>query len=309
MKKFLCKVLIYALSLVLITLGINALYYEDDYTEKFIAGVPDNIQICNFGSSHGLYAFNYEDAMKYYTCFNFALASQSLNYDYRILQYYKDKIQRGADVFIVISYFSLFGKPEVQENGFASKNKRYYKFLPTSLIVNYDSKTNFYTQFPALTAENCFSLAKHILFREYDISDKKTNQHEANIDGLSRFKYHVTEHLDKDGRRIYKNEAIDALYEIINLCREIGANPIMITTPYLHEYPDAGKKEDKEFFNDFYGVINKVISDTGIKYYDYSADERYSSNYGLFLNVDHMNREGAKVFTNNLLHDVLGITF
>ena len=161
MRKFLAKIFIYTLALSLIILVVNAVYINRIYSSNFgsmsdkkndsvfIINVPDEIQICNFGSSHGYYGFNYDDVMEKYTCFNFALPSQSLRYDYKILEQFRHKICKDAIVFIVLSHFSFFGKPEVQGADFASKNRRYYRFLDSSRIDEYDSRTNFYVNYLA----------------------------------------------------------------------------------------------------------------------------------------------------------------
>ena len=93
---------------------------------------------------------------------------------------------------------------------------------------------------------------------------------------------------------------------MIQLCRDKDIEPILVTTPYLAEYPNAAKENDPSFFNDFYGVIAEIQANTGVRYYDYSSDERFSSRYDLFINTDHLNREGARQFTNILMEEVLG---
>ena len=316
MKNFLAKLTIYMLVLSSITIGINLLHIYLINNRNFgtmgsqkndnaiIKDVPDNIQICNFGNSHSYYGFNYDDAVKEYTCFNFALPSQSLRYDSKILEHYRDKIHDGAAVFIAISYPSLFGKPEVEGEDFASKNKRYYRFLPVELIDQYDIRTAFYVKYlPALTYSSPFSLVSAFLHGNEDSWSRETSPEKS--DGLSRYKYHVASKLDKNGQRIIKQEAIDALYRIIALCQEIGAVPIMITTPYLHEYVDATRDNDPQFFSEFHAIIDEVRRNTGVNYYDYSEDKRFSHEYNLFMNSDHLNRQGAQLFTNTLLREVL----
>lgn len=75
----LCIVVLYLLSLIYKKLD----RYNGYGTQKFDE-VPEQIEISNVGSSHGLYGFCY-DEMTECTCFNFGLVSQSLDYDYRIL--------------------------------------------------------------------------------------------------------------------------------------------------------------------------------------------------------------------------------
>ncbi|MBQ7220562.1 MAG: SGNH/GDSL hydrolase family protein [Synergistaceae bacterium] len=320
MRKFLTKIFIYTLALSLITIAVNALCIYRIYSSNFgsmsdkkndsafIVNVPEGIQICNFGSSHGYYGFNYDDAGEKYTCFNFALPSQSLRYDYKILEQFRDKIRKDAAVFIVISHFSFFGKPEVQGADFASKNRRYYRFLDSSRIDEYDIKTNFYVNYmPALIADNAVSFLRLLFKPSGDMWNFTTDPEAAKVHALVRYKGFIADKKDNEGRRLFNREAVEALMKIIALCHELGAAPILITTPYLKEYNDAVKKNDPEFYGDFRAVIDDVVRHTGVKYYDYSEDERYTNDYSLFFNTDHMNRKGARIFTNTLLREVLCI--
>ena len=58
----------------------------------YIKNVPDKIEICNVGNSHGYYGFNYEEYENKNVCFNFSLPSQSMSYNYLILENYKVNI-------------------------------------------------------------------------------------------------------------------------------------------------------------------------------------------------------------------------
>ena len=324
MKIFLVKLAVYVLVLGLIVEGINFYYiyrttinptiHRDSAGSRALLEdnhivnkeIPDNIQICNFGNSHSYFGFNYEDAAKQYTCFKFALESQSLRYDCKILEYYKNKIQNGAVVFISLSYTSFFGKPEVKNADFESQNIRYYNILPKELIDQYNSRTAFYVKYyPIIYYSNPISLLKTLLLINRDSWDRETSPEKS--DGLSRCEYHVTRLCDENGKRIYNQQSLEALYRMIDICREIGAKPVLITMPYLHEYTDAVYENDPQFFIDFHTIIDEVSNNTGIEYYDYSEDARFSHEYSLFFNSDHMNRQGARKFTNTLLHEVLGI--
>ena len=158
MKKFTLKLIIFVVIIASVTMTINSIYVKRckrdlDHINKF-ASIPETVQICNFGSSHGLHGYNYEDLEDDYDCFNFALSSQYLSYDYRLFQYYGDHIDDGTVVFITVSYFSLFGESEVSNGSFNSKNRRYYSILPASLIKEYDLKTSLIVRhIPAVVAE------------------------------------------------------------------------------------------------------------------------------------------------------------
>lgn len=320
MKRFLKNVLIFFLAVGLITASINVVYIvmskrsnagtmgstRDD--NDYIRDVPDNIQICNFGSSHGICGFNYS-RFPNLTCFNFALGSQYLSYDYRILQQFQDHLSENAVVFIDLAYFSFFGKDETTDPDFLSKNRRYYYFLRDDLIKEYDAKTDFYLNYlPALVEENCLSLVKALFgLNNEDTWNTEVTPETAAIHGPKRYEDHVQSRLDENGNRMYSQGEIDAARDIALLCHKLGAHPIFVTTPYLSEYPDAVQDNDPAFFDDFYRVIDKLCSETDTPYYDYSRDERFSGEYSLFIDTDHLNRRGAEKFTCILLEEVLGI--
>lgn len=313
MKKFLTKLAIYIVILSSIAMCINEIYRcQGDEADKFVKGVPYGIQICNFGSSHGG-AFNYIDVKDKYVCFNFAMGGQSLPYDCRILENYKDNLQTGAIVFIIISDFSFFGVDDPETKDFASKNRRYYRFLRPELIQHYDAKTNFYVNyFPAIADGNIVSLIEHMysfFCPPHENSQTKIFNHDKALrQVVGVYSRHIATNVAPDGHRIYKNDAQEAIYNMINICREKNCRPILVTTPYLREYTDFVRKNDPEFFADFYSAINEVVKNTGIEYYDYSHDERYINDYSVFADNDHLSKHGAILFTNTLMREVLGIT-
>lgn len=296
------------------TVLINAAYIkldksDPDYTKKFET-IPSSIKVCNFGSSHGLYGFHYKD-VKGMQCFNFALVSQTLSYDKRLFDYYKDNIAQGAVVFIPVSYFSFFGRDERSEDGFAEKNKRYYRMLSPDMIKDYDLKTDIYVNYlPSLSdGEN---LIKGLLAGYEDTNDEIWSKQAFDIDvkenAKDAYKRHIIKHkFDKNGNRMVNHEEIGALISMINSCQDIGAIPVLITTPFLKEYTDEIRKNDAGFFDEFYGLINEILDGIGggVMYYDYAFDERFITNYEWFRDADHLNRVGACQFVNILMDEIV----
>lgn len=251
-----------------VTAVINTAYKkldgsDSDYTKKFET-IPSSIKICNFGSSHGLYGFNYE-AVKEIDCFNFALTSQTLSYDRRLFDYYKDKIAQNAVVFFPISYFSFFGNDERMEDAFEEKNKRYYRILPPQMIKNYDLKTDIYVNnLPALSAGE--NLIKGLWNRYENTNDeiwsKIASDRNVKQEAEAAYKRHILKNkFDKNGNRIINREEIDALVYMIKRCQDIGATPVLITTPFLKEYTDEIRKKDVGFFDEFYGLMNEIVTE------------------------------------------------
>ncbi len=107
MGRFLKKIGIYCAVLLIMLVALNYQYKRTlppDYTDKF-QDVPDNICVFNLGSSHGLCSFCYEGLESEGECFNFGMNSQTLSYDYRLLQQYEEKLTPGGGV--LYRYFVL----------------------------------------------------------------------------------------------------------------------------------------------------------------------------------------------------------
>lgn len=272
-----------------------------------IKEVPNGINLCNFGSSHGLYGFNYISVPDEYTCFNFALPSQSLSYDFRILKNYADRLTKGAIIIIPVSHLSLFGVAEDEAASFESLNRRYYRFLDPQNIKNYDWKTAVLAKyFPVLITDSLVSLIKQMVDDNgVNYWGNETDPEAAASHGIVRYRTFVESKKDYEGNRVFNDSEISALIDMIMYAKENEWIPVLVTTPYLSEYNSAVKKRDPDFLNDFYAVIDYVIEKTDIKYFDYSEDARFSNEYTFFFNTDHLNYQGAARFTGILMEEVV----
>ncbi len=135
---------------------------DKDETGKFTS-MPEHIQICNFGSSHGLYSFNYNEYNDKFETFNFGLLSQTLSYDELLMTYYQEHIGKGTIVFLPVSYFSFFGKREIDLSTFKTRNNRYYAILPKEFIKEYDYVTDILIRYLPSLAEKPKEVAKVLM--------------------------------------------------------------------------------------------------------------------------------------------------
>lgn len=313
MKKFLFNVAAFFLIICLLTTGINFAYTkldtsDDDYTRKF-SDVPQEIEICNLGSSHGLFGFNYAELEDEYTCFNFALVSQYPSYDLRLLEAYADNLGDGCVVIIQNSYFSLIGIGEEEYGDFESKNKRYYKILPDEYVKEYDRKTDFLVSvMPSLNARADLirAAAGKLRFDNHPNMDRTADMLDIEESAQSAYESHfIINKVDQNGEIIINQSEIDAVYDIIEMCRDNGWKPVLVTTPCLGEYMDRVYENEPEFMEWYKETMNKIAGDIDTAYFDYALDERFSDRYDLFVDADHMNREGAKLFTSILYDEVI----
>lgn len=307
MKVFIRKLLILAIIASTITLVVNYMYVKQHKSDwdKF-ASVPDTLHICNFGSSHGMFGFNYEDIESEYNCFNFSLQGQHLSYDYRLFQHYNDHITEGTVVFVPVSYSFLFGIEDTSRDDFLSRNQRYYQILPPSLIKEWDRQTDIYFRYlPALVADTGDLVITLLGKSEVSLNEKVWRAVTTDIDAYRDAEHIIDKWFDEhDGPGSETQEEIDALYALIEGCQEKGAIPILISTPFLHEFIDA-MKERENLFDPFYSLINQVVQDTGVEYYDYAFDERFINAYSWFTDSQHLNKEGARNFTNILMEEIV----
>ena len=298
MKRFIRDLLLFVVIVSAITAIVNFAYIKQHKadTDKF-ATIPDEIQICNFGSSLGLYGFNYEDVKDNCVCFNFALSAQYLSYDYRLFQYYGDHIVKGTVVFIPVTYFTILGEKDTDTDIFFSLNQRYYSILPPSLIKEYDIYSDIFSRYlPALAADTG-DLVITLLGKSKDDFDEEVWQ-EVAADVSENEEVSAAEF---EKYRMENQEEIDALYALIIGCQEKGAVPILISTPFL----SVATENRGVIYNHFYSLINQVVKDTGVDYYDYTFDERFADGYSWFCDSIHLNKEGARNFTNILMQEIV----
>ncbi len=314
MRRFLVTVLIFILILSGVTVSVNALYVRRDHSDKYgtdkFLSMPETIAVCNFGSSHGLNGFNYSDLEQQgISCFNFAMTSQFISYDLRLLEQYGDRLAEGAIVLIPVSYFSLFGLPETEYEEFEGKNRRYYRVLDPARIKSYEPMMDLYVNhFPSLVAA---SNLVPVLLGKSTPADTRwaicTEPSKAAVSAEAAAQRHIVENkYDGEGHRIINEEEVGALISMIEYCKELHTQPVPLTTPYLREYSDAVRDRDEDFFTDFMEIMNRVREETDCRYLDYSGDERFAGEYELFTDADHLNREGARIFTDLLMKEISG---
>ncbi len=287
--------------------------YADAHKFDFMNSTYNNIQIANIGSSHGEYAFYYEELTKQsgYECFNFAMASQTYNYDLAILSMYREHFAKDSILFIPISYFS-FNDEVVNETERESLNAKYYTFLSPRYIPGYSPYIDLVThRMPILSAgEDIVKLfPSNILYSFMPLKAfaaessvlspeelKKETEAQFYEKALNRYQRHM-----ENKEEYFMQERIDNLYDIIDFCMKNGITPVLITTPYTSYYTDM---VSAEFKTEFYDTIHAITAATSVPYYDYSQDERFTSHLEYFADADHLDTGGAIAFMNIIKEEI-----
>lgn len=300
--------------------------YMDMWDLGMLGNQVNNVRLSNVGSSHGAYDFVYDSYTNAgVSCFNFGHTSQTYEYDLALLAEYGQYLEEGGVLLIPVSYFS-FNNETANETEAQALSVKYYHYLSPKNMPNYDLFTDIVTnRLPILSAgEDLLKLLPKTSLTAFAAEEAAVNRTESlpssasdesaaaeNTDAPAMDEAAVAEFANRAAQRFDRHfnnkeeyflpEREEQLYAIINYCKEHGITPVLITTPFSSYY-NAPVPED--FLNRFYGIINRIASDTGVNYYDYSHDERFSENLTLFSDSDHLNPEGAAYFMDILTEEV-----
>lgn len=321
MKKFLLLVVKIGTVLLLALAPVNILFHHTNFyrnnnyeIEKF-KNVPSDIELANFGSSHAQLGFYYSDRIPE-TSFNFALSSQTPQYDLAIFKTYLSHFKKGATILLPISYFSLYTYSADLDAEFKVRNRRYYSFLSYQNIINYDIAT-------ALELKFAIALGKDILNFRYILKDVEAYPEfsrpygdfplpewllnayrfeDINQVGIDRWTYWSTEKADLDPSHDAINPDMrNAYLEIVRLAQENGLKPVFVTLPVTKQLNNA---LPKGFLKMFYQDIRRLTDETGVPYLNYSHDTRFIYDLIYFIDTDHLNKVGAEFFTDILIKDL-----
>lgn len=300
MKKLVCKLIILGIGTLIIVMTISAGYLKRLLgSNEIYNNMPYGIKLANTGSSHGAHAFDY--SIYDGAAFNFAMGSQSIEYDNNLINYYIDHFEKDSVLLIPISYFTFWYDELKSGKEFDNKNMRYFSILDIE-NMRFKSKKDYYTnkclfatKIADIQVRSVFSKAKR------KASSKENKRLTLEEIGEKRAIYHLR-HMLKNNVIIEMSPSVEAsLTSLIKLCKEKEITPVLITTPYSHYY---SKVFSDIFLSLFYNKINKICNQFNVNYLDYSKDERFAYKEELFMDTDHLNEVGAKKFTKIVIDDL-----
>ena len=318
-------------------LYINGYYYRDVYGEvqKF-QDVPEHITFANFGTSHGLAAFRYDENDK--SSFNFALSGEDIYHDFQTLKQFSDNLDKGCIVTIPVSYFSFCLSTD------EPSQKRYYTYLDRQYIRDFRLETLINSKYiPVLRSieylfkdligdqeinvENfmddpvqnnqglinaAFVLPKVSLAKTSTnaTADSTVNKSDTSAEDLKvkMLDEHALTRAEswRSGRMVlgqkYMPDNTELLVEMIDYCKEHDFTPVLITIPVYHSLTEAFT--DDELNKYYFSNIEKVVEKTNVINIDYSADNRFIFNPEFFTNSDHMSAVGGDAFTQSYKSDL-----
>jgi len=287
----------------LITLNFrytNTNYWKNTVALERFKNIPENIQLANVGSSHGLRSFDYSDVP--YRSFNFGLNSQRFLYDYAILKQYVNRFSRNAVLLIPISYFEI---TRIKSN-FKDQRARYYRFLNKENMDYYSIQEKMlYTVVPVLTAGTTI---------KFIIKDQPPSTQELRVAKEPELtKYCINKHKSWTNDRMTDIETREEGFahnkslvsQMVEFCYAHDIQPVLVTTPITSVLNNIFWGKTPDFFGDFYRFTRELQEAyPSLPYFDYSHDPRFDNDFSLFRDGDHLNIDGAEKFTAIVISDL-----
>jgi hypothetical protein len=296
MKKFILKYIIFVLPilipLVLLEVCIRNIPNDYSYKNQYMSSHAASIETLILGNSHTYLGVNPEfiDSKS----FNLAHVGETLEYDVKLFDNFKENLSNLKILVIPISYLSMFDSD--LKNGRKNYNL-YYELNETDFIVDNlevlnknwidiikDSYTYYYLNEPSPYLES----------NRLGWYDKK-NAKEIN--------YARMEVVAKQDERAHFHKLkfnLDVLEKLIYTNEIMGVKVVIVSTP-LHWVYRSFLKDDQ--LNLALSSVNKLATDhKNVSYYNFMDSELFDE--ADFKDGDHLNAFGAEKFTL-ILNDII----
>jgi hypothetical protein len=270
----------------------------NDYAlkQKYLDENAASIETLVLGSSHTFLGVNPEFLST--KAYNLAFLSQSLDYDWALLNKYEGSFKNLKTIIIPISYFSLFFN---LENGTeAWRQKYYYRCFDLKL------STPFKYRLEVTSLKMKGNLSRIV---SYYINEKSPVR--SNNLGMAAYNKKSGLDLKKEGIKAaqrhtdiseFKNlkDNIEIVNKIISYAGSHDLKVVFVTTPttsYYYKILDLVQLETMKKTMQSLDSINAHV-----KYYSFLKDQRF--NESDFKDGDHLSKKGAEKFTkllNNLI--------
>ncbi len=310
----------------LVASGCKLLYHTNWYKSMFLdfehETYPDNdwyrehdernFDLVNLGSSGAKWAFDYSGLD--IKAMNWAQQPQTLLEDYNLLRHFHSILKRGGHVIITIMPFTGLNK----ETGLMDAMK-YVRFnlQGEPIQPHLFKEAQRYANYPILLGKPAVkAIVKHFLGMDKPkgISPETQSEHnpmspdelEADAQrwvdgwkqqfGIADFDAPLTEKNLKG--REYR---VLLMQTLVDFCTERGYKPVFVIPPVTEHLAKHYTPKFEETY--IYGYLKSVNRD--VPTFDYSKDASFRNNDDLYFNSFFLNRKGRKLFTRQVLADIL----
>lgn len=296
MKKFITYLIVFFLPLVILggTTELLLRNIPNDYKYKndFLSTRSPEIEVLFLGSSHAYYGINPEYINK--SSFNAAYISQSLDYDYKILQKYNDKLSSLKYIVLPISYFTFFSTLKNSGESWRVKNyiiyygmkdsdnyKGHSEVLSNKLSINMDRIKSYYID--QKLNRSCSDLGWGI-----DYNSVRKNDLEKSGE------YAALRHTNLDTSLMQENKAV--LQLVLEYAKKKNIKVLLFTPPAYKSY--VTKLNENQLRSTHAGIDELLRKYPHVHYRDFMTDTSFIPFD--FYDADHLNERGAEKLTRQI---------
>ena len=293
MKRFIVKLVLFFLpvmmGLTVIEISLRSIPNIYKYKKEQLLKNADTAGIIVMGSSHAHYGINPDFfSVKGY---NFSNISQSLDFDYMLLEKYFDKLDNLEFVVVPVSYSSLFGSLFVSEENWRIKSYNLYYGLRAGF-----SAKDYFELLNGTVASN--------IKRIREAGDNKSNPIAVSEKGFGTdFTSGIKNDLVETGKTaaLRHTKADWSLFEynknyidkMIKLCEARNVKLIFVTMPAFYTYRDNLNEEQLSISIDYMNSTAK--NHDNVYYFNFLDNAQFTEDD--YYDADHLNGKGAKKFT------------
>ncbi|MDR7079697.1 hypothetical protein J2Y03_004755 [Neobacillus niacini] len=244
---------------------------------------PYPVNIINLGASHSMYGYYFKPTGLSHL--DLALPAQTIQYDFKLLKEYGKYLKSDGVVIVSISQIT-FANSEAKHIG------NYYKVLDRTEIEPF--RLIDYYRYLYLPGTNSGSFNSALSGK---LKNFKWNSHQPWANNGRNYSERKYEKVEAQYREAVENNNSERnmkqLKEIVNYCSEKGYRVILTMEPVHQSY--------KEYFNE--EVMNRLVFQhlkalkLDVPFLNYMNDQRFADNKNYFIDPDHLNREGRKMFS------------
>lgn len=257
-------------------------------------GEARELSVANFGTGMGYYDFCYDGLN--ISAFNFALTTQSLEFDYKLMRHYREKFSTGCKMLIVLPYCVLCAD-DIPE--FRDVNERYYSILPKEDVAPCCNST--YAEYALKVAGQTEEERAQCLGSAIPLTEKQmeTQTYDAIQNWLRQLKiisFHSSE-LSREVRRGIRASQ-QWLDKIFAFCQSEDLDPVVVVPPLSRTL----LAEIGQPFRDshFYDPLREVIGNRQIPVLDYTKGPGFCDP-ALYGWPGFLVKSAAKEFTKDVL--------
>ena len=259
------------------------------YKREYLDINAAEIEVLFLGSSHAYRDINpaYIDAKS----FNAGYVSQSLYYDYKILDRYKDDWSQLRYIVIPISYFSLFTTLEDSPESWRVKNYSiYYSMFTTYNIADYSELLS--NKLDIILKRVCdYYLSGQINVTSSELGWGRLSEPDIKPDLIEKGKTAAQRHTVTSDIFFAKN--VNILISIIAFADKHDAQVVFYTPPAFETY--VKNLNDKQLTKTISTMRELDNNYTNVIYVNFLTSNLFTQED--FYDADHLNEIGARKFT------------